>query len=302
MESVKNRLKQVVADSLPDGITFESTLSEFKKALDDAIIKAGEKGKESIIRSQEPIKLFHELVKAELIRHSIPADLINPPLGKSAGELNLSGYFKNKNQDVCVSPRNQQMQAETINTGMLKGFTDTYGKTYTERTLVVNVRSQMSSIAKNLDTMYERIFAEPLNLHMRCPEIVIGELYVIPITGYDMKFVKKNIPKFESVITQPKNKRTKTTAQVVEQYILAFQTVNQRNKDLGEEYKYERVCLLIVDFSRNPIKVYNSDTELKADGLLPQTSATTFAGLDFTNFIPDLLQIHRTRFGKGIFI
>jgi hypothetical protein len=160
----------------------------------------------------------------------------------------------------------------------------------------------MSSIAKNLDTMYERIFAEPLNLHMRCPNIVIGELYLIPVTGFDMKEVKKHSPQFDPIITQAKSKRAKTTAQVIEQYILAFQTVNQRNKDLGEEYKYERVCLLIVDFTKSPIKVYNSDTELRADSLLPTNTNTTYQGLDFTNFIPDLLQIHQTRFGNGIFI
>ncbi len=302
MESIKERMRRVVADSLPEGITQETALSEFKTALEAAIIKTGEKGKESIIRSQEPIRLFHELVKAELKRHGIPADLIHPPLGQSNGELQLSGYFKNKRQDVCVSPRGEQMRPEIIRTGMLNGMMDNLGRAFTEKTLVINVRSQMSSIAKNLDTMYERIFAEPLNLHMRCSDIVLGELYVIPVTGYDMKAVKQHIPQFEPIIRQNPKRRAKTTAQVIEQYILAFQTVNRRDRARGEEYRYERVCLLIVDFSQNPVKIYSSDSELIADGLLPENTSASYEGLEFQTFISELLQVHQTRFGGEIFI
>jgi hypothetical protein len=301
IEIIKGRLKGIVEASIPGGLPIDTALLEFKNALNDSIRIAGDRGKESIIRSQEPIRLFHEVVKAELIKAGIPRNLIIPSPGTSAGELKLSGYFKNKNQDVCAIPKNEARQSVVLRTGMTKGAADPLGKSYTEKTLVVNIRSQMSSIAKNLDTMFERIFAEPLNLHMRCPNIVVGELYLIPVTGYDMPEVKKKNPRFESIITQPRNSRAKTTADVIEKYILAFQCVNKRNLAKGEDYKYERVCLLIADFTQNPIRYYSSETELRNDGLLPQSSKTTFAGLDFGNFASDLLAIHQTRFGNGIF-
>lgn len=33
--------------------------------------------------------------------------------------------------------------------------------------------------------MYERTFAESLNLHLRCPSMVLGEFYMIPVYSYD---------------------------------------------------------------------------------------------------------------------
>ena len=41
--------------------------------------------------------------------------------------------------------------------GILREATDYYGKDYTERTISVNIRSQMSSLAKNFDTLYEEL-------------------------------------------------------------------------------------------------------------------------------------------------
>lgn len=61
------------------------------------------------------------------------------------------------------------MHSEILNfDGILKGERDKYGFEFTEHTLSVNVRSQLSSIAKNFDTLYERTFAEAINLHLRC--------------------------------------------------------------------------------------------------------------------------------------
>lgn len=50
----------------------------------------------------------------------------------------------------------------------------------------------MSSLAKNSDTLFERTFAESQNLHMRYPNIVLGEVYLIPVREYDDELVKSN--------------------------------------------------------------------------------------------------------------
>ena len=49
----------------------------------------------------------------------------------------------------------------------------------------------MSSLAKNSDTLFERTFAEAQNLHMRYPDIVLGEVYLIPVHEYDDDMVKR---------------------------------------------------------------------------------------------------------------
>jgi len=276
-------------------------LEQFKFVLEEAIKTAGDKGKESVIRSQEPIKLFHEVVKSELIRNGVAPDLIVPQLGVSAGELNIYGFMKDKSQDISVLNRNAVKTPEIITAGMTKGRNDILGKDYTEKTFVVNVRSQMSSIAKNVDTIFERTFAETLNLHMRCPRMVLGEFFILPVTGYDMaKVIKKN-PKFEDIKAQVATGNLKSTAKVLEEFIYAFASVNNRNQALSEDFKYERVCLLIADFTKTPIKVYNTNAELIADNLLPNNTTASMNGLAFPNFIADLLAVYTTRFGAGSF-
>ena len=52
----------------------------------------------------------------------------------------------------------------------------------------------------------------------------------------------------------------------IEKYLKSFGAINNRTTVTGEEYKYERVCLLIVDFNQDIPKIYNTDEELRQDG------------------------------------
>lgn len=285
-----------------NGLTINQAAVIFKEALDKSIKIAGVRGKESLIRSQEPIKIFHEVIKQELVKKGVRQDLIIPKLGQSSGEMPLYGYFKDKAQDICIkSNKNIRPTQEKLKSGLLHGRIDPHGFSLTESTISINIRSQMSSIANNIDTMFERIFAEPLNLHMRCSKLVMGEFYIIPTTGYDFEQVKLNKPKFCSKIVVKRNPKAKTTAEVIEEYILAFQSVNNRNSKKQEHYKYEKVCLLIVDFTTNPIKIYQSNKQLKQDKLLPKGSIANLDELSFKTFIKDLLKIYAIRFGTGKF-
>lgn len=297
---IKENIRKQVAEAGEEGVSVRKAAAIFKGSFDESIRKIGEKGKESLIRSQEPIKIFHEVIKQELIRNGVNKLYIFPRLGQNNGELNLYGHFKDKTQDVVVIPNDVEPNPEVLLTGLLHGKSDPFGKQFTEQTLVINVRSQMSSIAKNVDTMFERIFAEPLNLHMRCPRLVMGEFYIIPTTGYDSDKVKEKNPAFCAKVTEKRGK-AKTTAEVLEEYILAFDSVNGRNIANDEAYKYEKVCLLIIDFNVTPYKVYNSSAELMADGLLPKNTIANYDNLSFTSFVPGLLKIYEERFGTGKF-
>jgi len=274
-------------------MTLQIAVNEIKNSIETAIKQSGTKGKNNLIRSQKPIKLLHEVAKTELVRNDVSFKCLNPPLAQSNGELSLSGFFKKKDQDICVVPNDVERKKETLNfQGILYGKEDKYGFDFTEKTLSINVRSQLSSSSKNFDTLYERTFAEALNLHLRCPKMVLGELYMIAVNEYDSNAANNK---------QIKYKNVQGVAKHIEKYLLSFSAINRRKSTTEDHFKYERVCLLIVDFSQETPKIYNTDKELIYDNLLPENSIATIENLSFTNFVSDLLDIYSTRFGTGRF-
>jgi hypothetical protein len=131
--------------------------------------------------------------------------------------------------------------------------------------------------------------------------MVLGEFFILPVTGYDMTKVKKNIPEFEKIKQGVSKRKSKTTSEVLEEFIYAFSSVNNRNLASNEDFKYEKVCLIIANFEKSPIKIYNSDADLIADGLLPNNTTASINDLSFNNFISGLLATYTERFGIGSF-
>lgn len=278
---------------MPNLIKLQDALNNIKTSIERAIKNSGTTGKNNLIRSQKPIKLLHDVVKSELIKNRVEQRLINPALGKSTGELTLSGFFKKKDQDICVSPKLIKPKLETLSfEGILMGQTDKFGHQFTEQTLSINVRSQLSSSAKNFDTLYERTFAEALNLHLRCPKMVLGEFYMIAVNEYDSDSANKNKVKF---------RKPRSIEDHIEKYILSFNAINNRRSTKIDHYKYERVCLLIVDFSKSEPKLYSNNNNLIEDGLLPKNTTATMKHLNFEFFIKDILKIYEDRFGTENF-
>lgn len=275
----------------------DDQLVEFRDLIENAIRAEGSKGKTAIIRSSRPINLIHDAVKKALIDCDVDADLIFPPLGESSPEIKIAGHIKQKDQDVCVIPRNIEKESAVINWGPLSYLAerDLYGYEYSNNTLVINVRSQLSSLSKNFDTLFERTIAEAQNLHVRYPNIVLGEVYLIPAYEYKDKEVKNKKVAF-------KKKHVN-----VEKYISFFEEINGR--DLSEKsgieadlentrnaYLYERCALLIVDFSQNPPKLYHNSDELKEDGLISEDFPIEYSSLSFDGFAQDILHIYEQRF------
>lgn len=265
-------------------ITIQQAVDGFKELIETSIIEGGVKAKQAMIRSSRPINFIHEAVKADLIRKGISPDRIHPPLNATKPELKLAGFIKQKHQDVCVSPEGYIPESETMTEGILREATDYYGKDYTERTISVNIRSQMSSLAKNFDTLYERTIAEAQNLHVRCQKMVLGEVYMIPVKEYDASVMNDNIVQFIDKVG------------AVEKYIKSFQAINGRLDFTREDYKYERVCLLLVDFAQNPAKIYSSNEELINDGLLDDNSSASIDELSWETFTDSILNSYNERF------
>ena len=112
---------------------------------------------------------------------------------------------------------------------------------------------------------------------------------MIPVYEYDDKLVKQHRIGF---------KDNAKVASHIEKYIRSFSAVNNRTSVDGEDYKYERVCLLIVDFSQTYPKIYNTTEELLSDGLLSLKSTATIDNMNFPTFADTLLSIYKERFGS----
>lgn len=263
----------------------EEQLIEFKLLIEDAIVNGGKKGKESIIRSSALINLIHDAVKNELIENGVNPYNIYPRFGFSSPEIKLAGFLKQKNQDVCVVPSNIRKQRIPINWGPMafQNKNDNYGFEFSENTLVINVRSQMSSLAKNADTLFERTFAEAQNLHMRYKNMVLGEVYLIPLNEYDDIAVSNYEVSFKKHYTD------------VKKYISFFDSINNRKID-EPDYMYERCALLIVDFNSDKPRLFKNSAELKARGIISQDFEIEYASLSFDGFINDLLDVYGERY------
>lgn len=288
-------------------IAMQDALNQIKADIESAIVANGEAGKNALIRTQKPINLLHNVIKTSFINAGVHPSLINPELARLRRaivqnavpnnnpvilrdkELALAGYLKTKKQDISVVPRNITVTQEVLNfPTYLNGFTDKYGSALTESVLSVNVRSQLSSVAKNFDTLYERTFAEALNFHLRSPNMVLGEVYMIIVKEYDSTEAGNNTVAFKN-------------SEHIEKFILAFQALNGRPNVTDPLFKYERVALLIVDFSKAVPKLYNTTQELIEDGLIPDNSLANLNALSFNNFVNDLMAVYQTRFPLNTF-
>ena len=68
-------------------------------------------------------------------------------------------------------------------------------------------------------------------------------------------------------------------------------------QDVKSYYRYERCLLLLVDFSSNPPKIYNTLDELRADGIVSGDFDEDFSRLSPTNFSQDLVNAYVQRHG-----
>jgi hypothetical protein len=97
----------------------DKQLVEFKNMIENAIYDGGEAGKNACIRSQAPINLIHDAVKEDLIEHGVRAEYIYPPIGATKPEIKLTGFLKQKDQDVCVTPKRIKMKETPIDWGLM---------------------------------------------------------------------------------------------------------------------------------------------------------------------------------------
>ncbi len=248
---------------------------------------SGHQAKEALIRSQRLILKLHEVVKESLneeLSRTQRAYDIHPPIGVSSPEVKLFGEIKAKQQDIVVLFNNMRPRREVIDIGPLKGNYDAVGKGTSERSIVIGVRSQLSSIAKNFDTLMERSFAETLNLRLRLPALVMGEVYLLPIVEYDNVAMTRNQISFKDKCVP------------VEKFIKTFVGISGRKaEDKQELYKYERTALILVDFRTSPPTLCLRSADLQQMANIDREVADAYEELSPRNFVSDIVAIHAQR-------
>jgi hypothetical protein len=153
-----------------------------------------------------------------------------------------------------------------------------------EPLISVNVRSQLSSIQKNYDTLYERLIAEAVNLHERYPALVCGYIYLLPTVGYDSDAMK--------------DRRIAHTEKFNwEKYLHTFSLLQNRITANDKPYKYESLCLLAVDFGTHQPKVLHHVDEFVELGLISADFGKQFSynNLAVSAFVDTLLLRFRER-------
>ena len=259
-------------------------LSAIKNDYESAVVTGGDDEKSRLIRSSILINRLHEFVKQDFINHGIDPSKIYPQRMQTKPELKMSGFLKTKAQDITVIPSNPI--PETIKSdSILIGNIDRVGKDITNRAITVNIRSQLSSLNKNFDTLFERTFAESLNLHLRTSCLIMGELYLVPLKEYEQAATKQNQIKFGKLLH--------------EKFIIGFNALNNRATSKNSSYKYERVVLLIVDFEHNPPRIINKN-ELILHKILNKKYANSIDENLFDPFslVSDLLNKYKQRHGS----
>lgn len=243
----------------------------------------GQKAKEALIRSQLPIFRIHEFVKDQLLSQGVSSTKIFPGIERTKPEIKLTGYFKSKDQDVCVVPESIKSEPKIVDWGVLasENIHSQFGPYKEERVLATNIRSQLSSLSKNSDTLFERMIAESFNLHKQYSNLVLGELYLIPLYEYDESLMEKNEIGFKS---NPTN---------VQKYITFFNTLNNYSTNRDDLFRYNRAALIIVDFSTKIPKIFKDTRELKNLNLLPQDFELQLSDLSPYTYVSDLLKEYK---------
>ena len=275
-----------------DKLLLQDSIEKFKLDLFSSIRSAsysgktytnGQKAKEALIRSQSLINYIHEVVKVsfftKLKEDTAFSWTVHPPINKTKPELDIYGKIKKKKQDVVFlrTPERSFQFLDGPNVGQI----DRVGVEATKRSIIIGIRSQMSSVDKNFDTLMERAFAETLNMRLRFPVITMGEVYLLPIEELDDEAMKKNKITF--------TKRVK-----IEKFIRTFNSFSGRSSlNLEEQYKYDASALILVDFKQDPPKIIYNKIDLKQYGFSEEV-CSMFEKISAHGFDERLLENYRS--------
>lgn len=158
-----------------------------------------------------------------------PAIPIDPEKYQLMREVTLFGSHKNKDEDIALTHFANGPQ------------------------IAIGVRSQMSSVGKNLENYYEGIIGECISLHDRFPMATLGYVYLLPKNP-----IKPNL----------KEEIDLDRAEAL------FLKITGRNDWHDPNDRYEHFAFLKVDFSTDPPTILPSSSELSIESFFDKLVAT----------------------------
>lgn len=221
-------------------------------------------GPMNAVRSQKFIRCMHDFIldeieksvsseQVEIIRFEqmkrvtkegmYPRPPINPRKYYAMTEARVFGSHKNKDVDIVL--------AQYVNGPLL----------------TIGVRSQMSSVGKNILGYYEGIIGECISMHDRFPMSVAGYVYILPKVAYATK--KDNSTGGEQIPEEVDLDRAEEM----------FSQITNRANWRSPNDQYEHFAFIKVDFEANP----------------PQVIPNSNHDLDIDNFIVKMINTHNER-------
>lgn len=164
------------------------------------------------VRGQGFINLLHDYCVDELASINIPRE-------KIFKEATVFGSHKPKDVDVAV--------IDKVNGPFI----------------IVGIRSQMSSVGKNILTYYEEIIGDCISLHDRFPMAVISYIYLLPT---------KSIKPGKGDEAVDLNRAEKL-----------FRLITDRGDWRNTKDKYEHFAFLKVDFTQDPPQLLDTISQLQ---------------------------------------
>lgn len=162
-----------------------------------------------------------------------PSVRIDPQRFQLMQEATLFGSHKNKDEDIALTHYANGPQ------------------------IAIGVRSQMSSVGKNIENYYEGIIGECISLHDRFPMAVLGYVYLLPKNPIKPGLTEEiDLDRAEQL----------------------FKKITSRTDCHSPNDRYERFAFIKVDFSTDP-----------------PTLIPTCPELDISTFFDDLVSIHNDR-------
>lgn len=153
-------------------------------------------------------------------RPHYPKKQIDPKKYQLMQEATLFGSHKNKDEDICLTHFSNGPQ------------------------IAIGLRSQMSSVAKNIENYYEGIIGECISLHDRFPMATLGYVYLLPKNPIKPGLSEDvDLDKAESL----------------------FLKITNRNDWHGPSDKYEHFAFLKVDFSTDPPTILPTHPDLSIE-------------------------------------
>ena len=158
-----------------------------------------------------------------------PTVPIDPKKYQLMQEVTLFGSHKNKDEDIALTHFANGPQ------------------------IAIGVRSQMSSVGKNLENYYEGIIGECISLHDRFPMATLGYVYLLPKNPIKPGLVEEiDLDRAESL----------------------FKKITDRYDWHSPNDRYEHFAFLKIDFSTDPPTIIPSAPELSIETFFDKLVAT----------------------------